>query len=201
MAAAADARVRKTRRALADAILELASHRDVDELTVSEVAAAAGISRITFYRHADSPGQLLCRVLTDELDALRERGTTMAVERRDAVFREVLIALARHLESYEPIYRESTNSVTPALSMLLTEHVEHSLLALIDESATTPGTWHANQCFVRRASAAHLAHGIVGLLEAWLDESAPRDPELLLIAIDELAPPWWRQLDIRLAAR
>ncbi|MFV0405416.1 MAG: TetR/AcrR family transcriptional regulator [Propioniciclava sp.] len=194
-----DARQIRTRRALAEAILRLAGQRGVDQLAVNQIAAEAGVGRATFYRHASSPEHLLAAVLTDELDALRARAEHTAAERRSLVFREVLIELACHLESFQPIYREASSPVSSALTMLLTEHIEVSVLHLLDDHDIEDPDWHANDSFARKATAAQFAHGIVGILEAWIREPDPRDPELVLLAVDTLAPPWWRELGVRLS--
>ena len=68
-----DKRTARTAAALRTAILALAAEQDVTRLTVSAVAARAGINRVTFYDHASSPSELLARVLGAELDAIRDR--------------------------------------------------------------------------------------------------------------------------------
>ena len=46
-----DLRVRRTKRALADAFIELLSQKTFDEITVNELCDAADIRRATFYKH------------------------------------------------------------------------------------------------------------------------------------------------------
>ncbi|MEK8226997.1 helix-turn-helix domain-containing protein [Oerskovia sp. M15] len=50
-----DPRTERTTAALRTAILELAAQQDIDALTVSQVAARAGINRATFYDYASNP--------------------------------------------------------------------------------------------------------------------------------------------------
>ena len=46
-----DRRVRRTRSALARALIELVEERDLSRISVSDVAEAAGVSRSAFYDH------------------------------------------------------------------------------------------------------------------------------------------------------
>ncbi|MFJ4109323.1 TetR/AcrR family transcriptional regulator [Oerskovia enterophila] len=67
-----DPRIERTTAALRTAVLELATEHDIDDVTVSQVAARAGINRATFYDHASSPADLLTGILRTELDAIRD---------------------------------------------------------------------------------------------------------------------------------
>src|SRR3546814_16021520 len=66
-----DPRVERTRARLAEAVLALAAERDITTASVSELTRRAGVNRSTFYAHADTPVELLTRVLAAELDDVR----------------------------------------------------------------------------------------------------------------------------------
>ncbi|MFC5337931.1 TetR/AcrR family transcriptional regulator [Leucobacter denitrificans] len=68
-----DARIVRTRAALHDSILALATHKPSGEISVSELAAHAQINRVTFYKHFASPGEALATALSIELDEARKR--------------------------------------------------------------------------------------------------------------------------------
>ncbi|QIM19135.1 hypothetical protein G7066_12175 [Leucobacter coleopterorum] len=53
-----DARIVRTRAALHSSITDLAAHKPVPTITVSELAIRAGINRVTFYKHYASPPRL-----------------------------------------------------------------------------------------------------------------------------------------------
>ena len=63
-----DARQLRSRSKLFAAILELAADVRAEDLSVTEVASAAGVHRSTFYEHAESPAALLREALEAELD-------------------------------------------------------------------------------------------------------------------------------------
>lgn len=65
--AAASGRTARTRARLLAAALDLFTHQGYDRTTVAEIAAAAGVTEMTFYRHFGSKDQLL---LDDPYDPL-----------------------------------------------------------------------------------------------------------------------------------
>src|SRR5579875_2167271 len=66
-----DARQEKTLASLSGTVLQLAAAGPITDVTVSGLAAAAGVHRSTVYTYASSPTELLRRVLRAELDELR----------------------------------------------------------------------------------------------------------------------------------
>ena len=54
-----DPRYLRARDRLIEVLRELAAQRPAELLTVSEIAARAGVSRTTFYAHAQTPADLL----------------------------------------------------------------------------------------------------------------------------------------------
>lgn len=63
----ADARMRRTRKALHDAMLVLLERKQFDQVTIREIAAEAGIGYATFFRHHSSKAQLLEEVAAEEI--------------------------------------------------------------------------------------------------------------------------------------
>lgn len=103
----ADVRSERTLAALRAAIVELDLENPLSTVTVSDVAAKAGINRATFYSHFRSPGELLADVLRADLDqvrfrdiALRDEGTLSS----EAIFWVALIRVAEHVQQFREIY-------------------------------------------------------------------------------------------------
>lgn len=66
-----DLRVRKTKKALHMAFLDLLSHKTFEEITINELCEAAGVRRATFYKHYDDKFSFLTaftRALRDRFD-------------------------------------------------------------------------------------------------------------------------------------
>ncbi|MCC6734813.1 MAG: helix-turn-helix transcriptional regulator, partial [Bauldia sp.] len=57
-----DERIRRTRAALAEAVLALASERDFAGVTVADITRRAGIGYATFFRHYPGKDELLADV-------------------------------------------------------------------------------------------------------------------------------------------
>ena len=66
-----DRRTRRTRRALQDALLNLAEEKDLESVTVQEITDRADINRATFYQHYRDKDDLI----SSALDALFEEVT------------------------------------------------------------------------------------------------------------------------------
>lgn len=73
MAEKEDRRVIRTKKALADAFIELLKQKPLDELTVNELCDVAGVRRATFYKHYSDKYAFLTAytcALRDEFDTL-----------------------------------------------------------------------------------------------------------------------------------
>ncbi|MEU8900424.1 helix-turn-helix domain-containing protein [Nocardia sp. NPDC048505] len=138
----------KTRARIAEVASELFLERGFEDVTIAEVAAAAGVSKVTVFAHFERKEDLLLDRLPDVVDivrtALRERTDDIgAVE----TLRRTALALAgeRHVLSgldgdIEPMMRTITAS--PALIARLRAfayEVETALAAELDTDATFSG--------------------------------------------------------------
>jgi len=65
-----DARVRKTRDALGDALVELMQQRPFDSITVQDVLDRANVGRSTFYSHYSDKDDLLMSDADEFMDTL-----------------------------------------------------------------------------------------------------------------------------------
>lgn len=175
---------RRSREQLRAAVLELAATTDIGDLTVSAICSAAGVTRDTFYRHADSPVDLLADALGAELDELR-RGLTPPV-----VSGAVETAILEHAVARLAVYRGAMRPVLPAairdrLESLFTDgllrqaaaHPEILPAAIADERAVA-------------VAVAYAASGAVGAIEAWL-RTAEGDVDEAVTIILASSPSWW----------
>ena len=186
-----DARQQKTLARLSATILDLASRGPVSEVTVSALAAAAGVHRSTVYEYAPSPAALLESVLRSELDALRAE-YLVDVEPSDAGAAVVGVtrAVLRHVDDHDIIYRRGlgTESGAASLHAMLSEHFQASIELLLDQhSLVVP----AGDDVERRAIARYLADGTIGAIDVWLTRPRPRDVDAFLALVGRLTPAWW----------
>lgn len=75
-----DARKVKSRKALHGAFLQLLEHKTMEQISIREIAAVAGIGHTTFYRHYESKEALLNDLAADEI----RRITGLALPMMDA---------------------------------------------------------------------------------------------------------------------
>ncbi|MGO4593198.1 TetR/AcrR family transcriptional regulator [Leifsonia sp. 2TAF2] len=186
-----DARQQKTLTRLSATILDLASRMPVTDVTVSALAAAAGVHRSTVYEYASSPADLLERVLRAELDALRAEHL-IDVEPPDAAAAVVAVtrAVLRHVDHYDVIYRRGlgAESGTASLHAMLSEHFQGSINLLLEQhSVVVP----ARDEIEREAISRYLADGTIGAIDAWLTRPRPRDVDAFLSLVRRLTPAWW----------
>jgi AcrR family transcriptional regulator len=194
-----DARQIRSRNALATAILELATERPVDSLTVSEVAERAGVHRSTFYEHAASPVELLESVLRGELDAVREDNLVGAsgTDAATAV-NATTEAVLSHVDRYDVIYNRGlgANSGSGSLHSMLSAHFQETSRQLqeLDAFSVPLRIDGMADDVVREGVAAYVAGGAVGAMRVWLTLPKPRDARSFLELFAELVPSWWPTL-------
>ena len=193
----------KTFAALADAILTLSQAGHVDRLSVSDVATAAGIHRVTFYDHARSPAELLARVIRDELDIVRAQylqspylsSHTMAEAIRHTS-RDVAAVVAAHREIFEHLMAEPSRTT---VHHLLAPHFEQSVTELLAGGNWTVPTEVIDPDLTRAefeaGVARYVANGCVGVIEAWLQAattagSGAPDPQRYVSMVEPLLPRW-----------
>jgi len=186
-----DARQQKTYARLSATVLDLATRGPVTEVTVSALAAAAGVHRSTVYEYAPSPAALLERVLRAELDDLRA-DYLLDVDPADAADAVVGVtrAVLRHVDAHDAVYRRGLGAESGAASLhsMLSEHFQASIDLLLEQhSLVVP----ARDDIERRAVARYLADGTIGAIDVWLTRPRPRDVDAFLALVGRLTPSWW----------
>jgi AcrR family transcriptional regulator len=187
-----DARFDRTRKRLTLAVLELASEHDITAASVAELSRRAGINRSTFYSHAKTPVELLARVLSEDLDNVREHTAEQLANDglllRD-VTRTTLREIIDHVVRYESVYGSANRASSMyALRVVLAEHVEHSVLTVFRDGYVIPPLQGQEPATLQ---AAFIAHGVAGAVEAWLRLPAPRNQDMLLASVEAVYPSWY----------
>ncbi|WP_294180982.1 TetR/AcrR family transcriptional regulator [uncultured Schumannella sp.] len=189
-----DPRQRRTRAALAEAVLALAADRGIDGLTVTELTARAQVHRSTFYQHASTPLELLKATLAGELDALRARYLLdLPRERTESALRGVTIGVLEHVERHAAIYGRLDTDAGATLHSFLGAHFAESARILIAQSSVDlpDAPEGVSPSTARAAVRRYIADGFVGAIAAWLHEPPPRDAAAFAEFLDTLMPSWW----------
>lgn len=165
-AAPADLRVRRTRRLLTQALLELVRERPFEAITARDVTDRAEVGYATFFRHYASTEDLMRHVVDDLLRDLQTLLPPLAggdPQRAGAV-------IFGHAREHADLYRlllRSDRSLN-LISNVVQEGVE-SLGAAYEEK---PGSRVPLE-----VAANHVIRSFVSLLGWWLEHDLPYDPE------------------------
>jgi AcrR family transcriptional regulator len=199
-----DARAQRTRQALARTVLALAEQGPLSQISVTDLSRAAGITRPTFYAHADSPGDLLAAVLGRQLETLTE--TAAAAAEPNAAWDDAPgRALVEHVRDNAAIYRQNLDGRLPhELRNVLIDHTERTVIAhFLRHPETLPlplsefgrGPVDVAEAQYRLAAlfAEVAASGTVAALEAWLCGPDPLDTDWVIRAIRLGSAQWVQQ--------
>lgn len=172
-----DLRVRRTKKALYDAFLELLNQKPFDEITVNELCDSAGIRRATFYKHYSDKFDFLSaytRVLRNNFDR------NMAKEGKTALTSDYYVSYAKRI-----VHFIDENSI--AIDNICKSYLFPSALALIFEqnykdtrerlriSVTSGMQLPASIDTV----AATCSGGVAACIYGWLTEGRKTDPDIV----------------------
>ncbi|NDJ34132.1 MAG: TetR/AcrR family transcriptional regulator, partial [Chloroflexi bacterium] len=123
-----DLRVRRTRKLLRDALVDLIEERGFDRLKVTEIADRAMVNRATFYRHYHGKQDLLERCMDDVFEELAGLITPPVTE-DDAIDHHAplknLKLMLGHVEENAAFYRVMLGAQGPsAFASRIQDHLE-----------------------------------------------------------------------------
>lgn len=104
-----DIRNAKTERTIKDALLDIMKHKELTDISVSEVARAANISRSTFYAHFSNLEQVFSALVDDQVDSVRSIKAQLHCDsctEEDAT--QPFCARIRKAGRYEPVVRDKS---------------------------------------------------------------------------------------------
>ncbi|MGV9914710.1 TetR/AcrR family transcriptional regulator [Streptomyces tendae] len=194
-----DGRVARTRAGLREAVLELAAQRKIECVNAAEIARAAGVTRATFYNHADSPADLLAAVLGADLDRLTGELPAHVPEhgaQKYEVFQYGVRTLATHLNTHIAVYRTGFAGArpSPTLVTLLSERYARWLRPFVagqDDPRSAPARLRAAYGdTVLDLYVMHAAYGGVGMLVQWLRDADIDFEQVVQVGFTVL-PPFW----------
>ena len=155
-----DRRIRRTRRALADALISLTSERPYLSIQVRDITDRADVGYATFYRHYESKDDLMLAIFA-EISAELE---SSAGEPAGEYFEQEGILLFEHVQKYEGLYRSILQSweFVGKLKKLLAWRVEEHIQRHAGELGEL--------AFPAELAANHMVAALIGLIEWWLEK-------------------------------
>lgn len=166
-----DARVRRTRDALGDALVALIQEKPFDTITVQNVLDRAGVGRSTFYFHFSNKDDLLM----SDADEFFERLSMALSAHKDASdrvapVREFLAHVGEMRQFFEALIKSGK---APENLELAREHFARGIERRLAESPRGRGIPASE----RGALAFAYAGALLSLLTWWLDRGMRESPE------------------------
>jgi len=175
-----DKRVRRTRKALAEALIDLTIEKGYEPVTIKEITNRAGVGYRTFFRHYADKDALLQEVLHTTLAELRRMMGTPQMG--DGVGYQPLPVedgriIFEHIAANSDLYRVLLSSGSAALEPFVTfayREVLNSLEDVSDLVVPSPILAH------------HTVTAIFSLVQWWLENDMPYAPEDMAVYLAQL---------------
>ncbi|UBU16417.1 TetR/AcrR family transcriptional regulator [Nonomuraea gerenzanensis] len=168
-----DRRVRRTRSALAGALIELAEERDLSRISVSDVAEGAGVSRSAFYDHYRDVHELAEDACTAMIDDLIESLPGPALDSADLV-REAIASLTAFfgsLAGHAGLYRALLGSQGSAR---VAGHIRRRVAVVIHDRLRQADAGEWPERVPHDVTAAFTAGALLGVAMDWLERGCSR---------------------------
>ncbi|GAA2869217.1 hypothetical protein GCM10010517_29140 [Streptosporangium fragile] len=177
-----DRRVRRTRAALARALIQLVEERDLSRISVSDVAERAGVSRTAFYDHYRNVHELAeaaCTAMIDDLiQSLPTPDTDVKTLAPEAT--KSLQAFFTSLAEHAGLYR---SLLGPQGSAHVADHIRRRSTATIHDrlrraaaGGDLPQYAGSPRDIPHDVPAAFTAGALLGVANDWLQRGCPRSP-------------------------
>lgn len=172
-----DPRVRRTRKLLRDALIELIPERGFDSITVKEITDRATLNRATFYLHYRDKEDLLRQGMREIFDELTARSPIPENESDEFSYdatRQTIAMDFEHVQQYADFYRVMLggHGVWVFINELQEYIFEETMARLELFQGETVDSPIEPDLVVHQ-----LAAGYVGVIQWWLANEMPFTPE------------------------
>ncbi len=169
-----DRRVRRSRRQLAQALLDLIAEKGYEAITIQEIADRADLNRATFYLHFASKEDLLIAALRDQFDALVTAMDAIAPTDppwdNQAYDRLLFEHIADHADVYGALLgAHGLGLVIHQVITYMAQVIERDLHTQMPESAALNAPAPVVSYFY--------AGGLFALIKWWLEQGMPLPPQ------------------------
>jgi len=154
-----DQRIRSTKNAVKVAFTDLLKKKNIDQITVSEICAHAGINRATFYRYYTGPYDLLDHlqeeVVSEVASLVKDKDFDL-----ETMLGDLFCSMYKNRKNLIPIF----SGYSRRLYSRMEEYLEE--LFVVDSKSE-----------IEQMSFHFLIHGICGLFSDWVSTGMKMDPE------------------------
>ena len=175
-----DKRVRRTRKALAEALIALTIEKGYEAVTIQESTDRAGVGYRTFFRHYADKDALLGDVLQNTVSELRLMIGTPEIG--DGAGYQLLPAangliIFKHIAAHGDLYRVLLSSGGAALEPVMAYAQKEALVSLeqLEDPPMPPAIL-----------AQHMVATVFALVRWWLETGMPYPPEEMAVYLAQL---------------
>jgi AcrR family transcriptional regulator len=184
---AADLRVRRTRKLLKQALIELTIAKGFAAVTVQDIADRAMINRATFYRHYLDKYDLLEQYMREVYDLTASQEEVPIAGAQYAEFDRPpagLIGLLEHVQQHADFYRVMLGKQgDPAFTQHIQQYIEKRFRSLLPlgTGPAQPNNPLLELCL------SYVSHAGVGAIVWWLNHGRAYSPQEVAIWLNQLS--------------
>lgn len=186
-------RVAVTKRMLREGLLRLLEKKDLEKISITELCTEAGINRVTFYRHYETPNDVLVEMEKELLDELQHAAKTPRSLPEFQQYLEVTCSfLDTHMDLLKIMIRYNTDSDFYSLFNSAVQGVweESGLTGVLGKLSVEDRDFLSMYC----------AGGTYFVLRQWLLGNIKKTPqEIAVLAYNLLCNTDWSETGRRLA--
>lgn len=169
-----DPRIRRTRRALRDALISLMLEKDYASISIKQITERAEVAYITFYRHYDSIDQLLMEILDEGLTELMTHIETLATQSEASALEVEGRLIFEYIYQKADLFKILFKS--QSVARIRKKVIEN--IARIFQKSCIPLERLGDHVTIKIASN-HIATSLLSLIEWWLEnEMKPSSAEM-----------------------
>jgi AcrR family transcriptional regulator len=173
---AEDLRVRRTRKLLQQALIELTIAKGFADVTVQDIAARAMVNRATFYRHYLDKYDLLEQYMNEVYTLTAPQETPPVAQPGGQAADEApigLVSMLEHIQEHADFYRVMLGKRgDPAFTQRIQHYIEQRFRSILPsaEARIQLGSVPLDLCL------SYVAHAGVGAIVWWLSDTSARSP-------------------------
>jgi AcrR family transcriptional regulator len=180
-----DRRVRRTRKMLSRALLELIKEKDYESITIQDITEQADVHRATFYLHFTTKEELLATSLESLFADLGTRAKAESGVEKPSFLKETEAGrvIFAHVSEYSDLYRVLVGQKGVGY---VTHHIINYMTTVFEEKLRNDFPEESEFSIPRVIIARHLSGSIYSLLTWWLENDMPYDTDMMASFANDL---------------
>lgn len=181
-----DLRVRRTRKLLREALIDLTTEKGFADLTVQDITERAMVNRATFYRHYQDKYDLALAAIADVLAELKLPSEPLPIASHEHLYGEpmpALVHLFEHLAEHAKFYRVMLSRDTfPQLESRIRAHVDQ----LMRQRLAALGYDQQRSRLPFELCMSAMVSTAIGVIKWWLEQKMPYSPEQMALWLPQI---------------